>query len=304
MLSVIIPTYNPDVSRLRQTIEGLKNQTVPADQWELIIVDNNSPFNFINDINIDWHPRFRLIREAKQGLTFARVCGFREARGQLIVLVDDDNVLDKDYLMNARSIFETDPAMGAAGGKSLPLFEQPAPQWLGEFYGNLALRDLGQEVIRDSWNRTYPSAAPLGAGIVLRKKALESYLLRIVNQKNPVTDRQGKLLSSGGDNDIVLEILKSGWQVGYFPALSLRHIIPNERVQPAYLARLINNTNKSWIAVLDYHGINPWKKIPRWTVPLRKLKAWFIYSAWKNRVHYIRWRGACGMYDGLAKHER
>ncbi|HEX3386780.1 MAG TPA: hypothetical protein VHS53_16380, partial [Mucilaginibacter sp.] len=58
--------------------------------------------------------------------------------------------------------------------------------------------------------------------------------------------------------------------------------------------------NRSWIAVLEYHQINPWKKIPRWSVPLRKIKAWVAYSAWKSEVNYIRWRGACGMYDGLA----
>jgi hypothetical protein len=172
---------------------------------------------------------------------------------------------------------------------------------LTAFYGNLALRDFGDSVIVDRWEGTYPCYAPVGAGIGLRKEALKSYLTRIDTEKNPITDRQGKSLGSGGDNDIVLEILKSEWQVGYFPSLSLWHIIPYERTQPAYLARLINHTNRSWIAVLEYHGINPWRKIPRWSVPFRKLKAWFTYAAWRNHKNHIRWSGACGTYDGLSR---
>lgn len=300
-LSVIIPTYNPNIRRLNQTIDRLKAQTLPAGQWELIMVDNNSSVGFINQLNLDWQPNFRLIHEPRQGLTFARVCGFKAAATDLIVLVDDDNILDKEYLKKVMEIFETNPSLGAIGGKSVPLFESPPPEWLPAFYGNLALRDFGDDIIIDSWSGTYPPSAPVGAGIGLRKEALKSYITRIGTEKNPITDRQGKSLGSGGDNDMVLEILKSKWQVGYFPSLSLQHIIPYERVQPAYLARLINHTNRSWIAVLEYHGINPWKKIPGWSVPLRKLKAWFTYAAWRTPKNHICWRGACGTYDGLSE---
>jgi len=300
MLSVIIPTYNPDLRRMSQTLDGLKEQTLPQNLWELLIIDNNSSFDFGDKIDLSWHPRARIIREPKQGLTFARLKGFSEAKGDIVVLVDDDNILEKDYLKVTSDIFGSYPSVGAVGGKSIPLFEYEQPAWLKEFYGNLALRDFGDSIVIDSWNFTYPHTAPVGAGIGLRKTALKSYFSRMSAEKNPITDRQGKSLSSGGDNDIVLEILKSGWQIGYFPSLSLMHIIPYERVQPSYLARLINNTNRSWIAVLDYHQINPWKKIPRWSVPLRKIKAWFTYAAWKNKLNYIRWSGACGIYDGLA----
>lgn len=301
-VSVIIPTYNPNLQRLKQTIAGLKDQTLPMDEWELIIIDNNSQDSFIESIDLGWQPAFKLIREPRQGLTYARIAGFRAADGEVIVLVDDDNILEKNYLKNVKGIFAVQPEIGAIGGKCLPLFESPAPEWLQEFYGNLALRDFGNSVIIDNWNKTYPLTSPVGAGIAIRKAALASYLSRTNAEKNPIIDRKGKSLGSGGDNDIVLEILRSGWQIGYFPSLSLTHLIPTERIQPKYLARLINNTNRSWVAVLEYHHINPWKKIPLWSVPLRKIKAWFTYAAWKSKVHYIRWSGACGLYDGLSDH--
>lgn len=301
MLSVIIPTYNPDPVRLNQTLGGLKNQTLAPDRWELILIDNNSSFDVSGKIDLNWHPEHRVITESKQGLTIARLKGFSEARGDIIVLVDDDNILENHYLQHTLDIFSAYPFMGAIGGKSIPRFDHGQPEWLKEFYGNLALRDLGEDIIVNSWDNSYPHAAPIGAGLAIRKCSLETYIAKISFEKNIIADRQGNSLSSGGDNDMVLDILKAGYQVGYFPSLSLIHIIPEKRTKVAYLARLLNNTNKSWVLLLENHGINPWEKIPGWTVPLRKIKAWFTYKAWLNEVNYIRWNGACGTYDGLSE---
>ncbi|TSJ35993.1 glycosyltransferase [Mucilaginibacter corticis] len=301
LLSVILPTYNPDLIRLGQTLDCLKTQTLPTEFWELLIIDNNSDSPVAGQIDTGWHPAARVIREPRQGLTFARLKGFLEANGNVAILVDDDNLLNENYLKLSLEIFEDHPGLGAAGGKSLPLFEYEQPAWLKEFYGNLALRDLGEQVIINAWEATYPITAPVGAGMVIRMDALKSYIKKITSQKEPISDRTGNSLSSGGDNDIVLEILKSGWQTGYFPMLSLIHIIPQQRTKTEYLARLINHTNKSWIRLLESHQINPWKKVADWTVPLRKMKAWLTYSSWKGPVNYIRWRGACGTFDGLAR---
>ncbi|CAN5268736.1 hypothetical protein BH09BAC6_BH09BAC6_01410 [soil metagenome] len=300
-ISVIIPTYNPDLRRLNQTLDGLKEQTLKTDRWELIIVDNNSSFNIADKISLNWHPNAKIVKEPKQGLTYARIRGFGEAKGDMIILVDDDNILEKNYLQNTLAIFNNEPAIGAIGGRSVPLFEGDEPAWLKEFYGNLALRDLGENIIISAWESAYPPSAPIGAGMALRKTALDSYISRAGTQNSIITDRQGTSLSSGGDNDMVLEILKGGWRVGYFPSLCLTHIIPRERMEAAYLARLVNNTNKSWIQLLEYHRINPWKKIAAWTVPLRKIKSWFTYKPWQNKGNYIKWHGACGTYDGLSR---
>ncbi|WP_439697063.1 glycosyltransferase [Mucilaginibacter sp. AW1-7] len=297
-ISVIIPTYNPAPSRLRQTIAGLKAQNLPPEDWELILVDNNSTVAVAADLS--WHPQSRIIREEKQGLSHARLKGFDQARGNIIIMVDDDNILGRDYLRNTLAIFRENSSLGAIGGKTLPQFEVQPPRWVAEFYGNLALRDLGTAPLVSSWDHTYPVSAPIGAGMGIRKAALAAYLAKIQAGTSAIADRTGNTLSSGGDNDLVLEILKSGWQVGYFPSLSLVHIIPQQRIQAAYLARLLNETNRSWVEVLAKHRINPWESIHPWTVPIRKIKAWFRYRAWQHPSAYIKWRGACGLFDGLA----
>ncbi|AYL97255.1 glycosyltransferase [Mucilaginibacter celer] len=299
-VSVIISTYNPDEKRLAQTLDGLKNQSLAKHEWDLIIIDNNSTNNFHTQLDLSWHPFAQIITETRQGLTYARLRGFNEAVTGIIVMVDDDNVLHTDYLEQVVSIFDQHHQLAAIGGKSLPLFETEPPAWLPEFHHNLALRDPGNDVIIEGWDNKYPDAAPIGAGMGIRYKALKPYIDKIASGKSTIGDRTGSSLSSGGDNDIVLEILKSGWQVGYFPQLQLKHIIPANRMEVAYLARLAHNTNKSWVQLLHHHGINPWQQIKPAGVMPRKIKAWFSYKAWQSKAAYIKWQGACGMFEGLA----
>lgn len=298
-VSVIIPTYNPAIERLRKTITGLKSQTLDKELWELIVVNNNSSAPFEDEIDLTWHREAKIVAEYNQGLTFARLKGFSEAKGNIIVLVDDDNVLDRGYLQLALEIFQNNSRLGVIGGKSLPDFEAPPPPWIKEFYANLALRDFGEVPIIHQWNFEYPNVAPIGAGMALRKASLQEFIKNSGNG-GVISDRQGNSLASGGDNDLIVEVLKAGWLVGYFPSLSLRHMIPKERTLVSYLARLLNNTNRSWVAVLEKHHINPWAGIPPWTLPFRKIKAWFAYSGWAGPVNYIKWQGACGFFDGLA----
>jgi glycosyltransferase involved in cell wall biosynthesis len=299
LVSVVISTYNPDIAMLSATVSGLKTQTLPLKDWELIIIDNNSNFDFTAKIDLNWRPGHKILKEPKQGLTFARIKGFLAAKGAIIVMVDDDNVLDPDYLATAVTILRTDDQLGAVGGKSLPRFAVTPPEWLTPFYGNLGLRDLGDEAIVEGWQGRYPGSAPIGAGMAVKKQALNAYLSKAAAHNALTTDRTGDSLSSGGDNDIVLEIIKSGWSVGYFPELVLTHIMPAGRTSFDYMGRLISSSNKSWVQLLDSHQISPWAKIPRWLVPFKKIKAWYTYKAWKNKINYLNWKGACGMYDGL-----
>jgi len=300
-ISVFIPTFNPNLSRLTQTLIGLKSQTFPIADWELIIIDNNSTISFADDLDLSWHPNSRIIREPKAGLTFARLKGFKESNADIIIMVDDDNILEKKYLTETYKIFEENHQLCAIGGKSVPLFEHTPPDWLNRFYGNLALRDLGEDIILEKWSQKYPDSAPIGAGMALRKLALTAYINKIESGNGTITDRKGTNLSSGGDNDIILEILKSGWQIAYYPSLSLQHIIPKERTEVKYLGKLNKDSTKSWINLLNSHQVNPWHKIPKWSIPFRKLKAWFVYQPWKNEVNYINYSGVCGMYEALGE---
>src|SRR5262249_14092338 len=111
-VSVIICTHNPRVDYLKRTFSALEDQTLPTDRWELIIVDNASAPEKAPRPNLSWHSRARLLHEAKLGLTHARLRGIQEASGDLLVFVDDDNVLDSDYLETAQRVAAKKPFLG------------------------------------------------------------------------------------------------------------------------------------------------------------------------------------------------
>lgn len=297
MISVIIPTHNPNQTRLERTLAGLVTQTLPRDRWNVIVVDNASqrPVTIEqNEISI------RVVQEKRLGLTSARLRGVEDATGELVLFVDDDNVLFPDYLEHVEEIAHRYPRIGAFGGKSIPEWEQSEalPEWIDEFSHNLAIRDLGdKELVADpNTIKCYPVFSPVGAGMALRKAAIIAWVESVKNG-SVISDRCGKSLTSGGDNDIVLHCLKAGFTVGYFPMLKLHHIIPRERLTPSYQARLSYAMTRSWVAVLHRHQLCPWKPIAPWTSSLRKAKSFFRTAAWSSARAWIRWRGTCGLID-------
>ena len=302
-LTVILPAHNPHPGRLRRTLRGLKDQTLAASEWELLLIDNAStPALKIAAYSTDAPSDLRIVSEPRPGLSHARRCGFLKARGKIIVMVDDDNVLAPDYLERVVANFAAFPSVGALGGPSRPEFETPPAPWQMEFLSLLALRDLGPAPLiaglrtANAAHDTYPACSPIGAGMALRRVAAQAWL----DHSDPaeLTDRRGNALTSGGDNDIVVHVLRAGWDVAYFPELVLTHLIPNSRLDASYLARLNSGIQKSWMQVLLHHGLSDWPRIPRWTVPFRQFKAWFTHRAWSSPAARIRWQGACGHFQG------
>jgi glycosyltransferase involved in cell wall biosynthesis len=180
-LSVILCTHDPGPEHLHRTLAALHSQMLPLAEWALILVDTASSAPLHRDL-IAWHPQGRLIREEKLGLTHARARGIEEARSELLVFCDDDNLLMPDYLSRAVDLFATHKNLGAAGGKSLPAYASPPPGWIAPFLDRLAVRDLGDKRRTASWTnldpreRTYPPCSPIGAGLVLRRQVAREYV--------------------------------------------------------------------------------------------------------------------------------
>lgn len=301
-LTVILPTRQPDPTRLQRTLEGLQAQTLPASDWELVLVDNASPTPVQLPVGQLAPLSCRLIPEPRVGLSHARRRGFAEARGEYCVLVDDDNILAPSYLTEVIARFSAHPEVGAMGGPSRPEFANPPPAWAEEFFSLLALRDLGKKPRIERMERhpdgywLYPMGAPIGAGLALRTKLARQWSAD--RETMLLTDRTGESLTSGGDNDIVLHLLHAGHACAYFPELALTHLIPASRLDAAYLARLNYGIQCSWMQVLSLHGANPWPPLMPWGARLRQLRAWFTYRGWQHPAGHIRWAGACGHFAG------
>ena len=301
LLSVLIPSHNPRPELLKQVLHSLSKQTLQPTDWELLLIDNASTAPLKADL-LAWHPNGRLIVEPTLGLTSARLRGIEEARGPLLVWVDDDNVLDPGYLEAALEAFQANPKLGAAGGASIPCYTESPPSWFVKGLVPLGCRDHGDQPIAMSWRDQpphYPPAAPIGAGLVIRHQAIQHWAHQVQgDQRRRAFGRKGKALSSGEDNDINLTLLANGWELAYLPRLRLTHHIPSSRLELAYQKRMARASFRDFVQVLDLHGIRPWGAITRWTIPLRALRAWFRYRAWGGPAESIRWQGAIGQFEG------
>ncbi|MEO0451718.1 MAG: glycosyltransferase [Pseudomonadota bacterium] len=308
-LTAIICAHNPQRAYLDETLDSIRAQVdlSPNDAWELLLIDNASAPALDTWVNLTGLPNARIIREDKLGLTHARLRSFSEARGEILLYIDDDNILAPNYFAETLAAFDADGALGATGGKSLPRWEVEPPSWFETTGISLACRDLGEKPLSADWrttpksDRRYPECAPIGAGMGIRKSAYADYVDHA--KQDPVRlalGRRGTDLASGEDNDMILTLLANGWRVAYLPQLSLDHIIPESRLSESYLRRYARSSSRTWVQVLAVHDIVPWPGLATWTLPFRKLRAWLRMRPWKGPVEQINWQSACGNFEGRA----
>jgi glycosyltransferase involved in cell wall biosynthesis len=310
VLSVLLCTHNPRADLLSLTLASLSAQTFDARaiDWELIIIDNASAKPLAGRSDIVFPANARIVHESNLGLTHARRRSFFESRGEILVYIDDDNVLAPDYLARSVDRMMSDQLLGALGGRVLPSYETPPPDWFHKTGIELACRDLGLSPLAASWknmsaaDRIYPNCAPIGAGMVLRREAYATYVREC--EEDPIRlglGRRGQDLASGEDNDMVMTILRNGWTVAYDPGLVLTHLIPASRLERDYLRRYAYASNRTWVQVLGVHGICPWSEIAAGTTWLRKARAYLRTQPWRGPVQQIAWAAACGQIDGRAR---
>jgi hypothetical protein len=237
-LSVIVCTLNPRADYFGRCLTALMAQTLPADQWELLVVDNASEPPLAPRLDLGWHRRSRIVREETLGLTPARLTGIANAVGDVLVLVDDDNVLAPDYLQTALEIAANRPFLGAWSGQCRPVFEAPPPEWTRRYWGALCIRCFEREV----WSNLprLADTMPAGAGLCVRRAVAEHYRhLHETGARRFQLDRTGASLISGGDNDLAACACALGLGVGLVPSLKLDHLIAPQRLTADYLERLV-----------------------------------------------------------------
>ncbi|MBA3831432.1 MAG: glycosyltransferase family 2 protein [Chthoniobacterales bacterium] len=253
LVSVVTCSHNPRPDYLARALSALTAQTVNAAKWEFVLVDSASAEPLASTVDLSWHPRARCVREDESGLTRARLRGIAESTGDLLVFVDDDNVLDPDFLEQALRIYRERPDIGSWSGATRPGFDAPAPSWTRRHFGNLVIR----EVPKDLWSNIpmLPETMPCGAGLCVRRSVAASYAALHTSGKRPFAlDRNGTSLLSGGDNDLAACACDIGLGVGIFGALKLTHLIPANRLQERYLLDLAENIALSTVILRSFRS--------------------------------------------------
>jgi glycosyltransferase involved in cell wall biosynthesis len=287
-ISVIICAHNPRADYLRRTLAALKSQALPLDQWELLLIDNASDHPLAASCDLSWHPHGRHLVEPELGLTPARLLGIGESAGELLVFVDDDNVLEPDYLAAAAELFASRPDVGVASGRLFPEYESPPPAWFQRHESWIAVRRLDTS----QWSNFFdPRSEPCGAGMCLRRDIALVYAHRAATHAaEGLLGRRGQSLLSGEDVAITKMALKMGYSMGQFVELKATHLIPSRRVSEEYLFNLYRHLVASGQLVSWLEDQNP-PRGPNWRGLLKS--AWRLLKgdAVERRLVMEEYRG-------------
>ena len=98
-ISIIMPVYNSETF-LYLAVESVKRQTMK--EWELLLIDDGSSdaSGRLCDAYAKEDARIRVFHQENQGITKTRNRGIKEARGEFITFIDNDDELVEDIMEN------------------------------------------------------------------------------------------------------------------------------------------------------------------------------------------------------------
>ncbi|MDZ8109988.1 MAG: hormogonium polysaccharide biosynthesis glycosyltransferase HpsE [Nostoc sp. DedQUE12a] len=274
-VTVAIPTYNGAI-RLPQILDKLVTQTgVQNLKWEILIVDNNSSDNTSEVIQNyqklygSCHLRYSF--EKEQGAAFARLRAVREARGELIAFLDDDNLPAPDWLAEGYAFGLEYPQAGVWSGQIHGDFEVKPPENFEKIQAFLAIREHGTNPhLFDADNLRLPP----GAALVVRKKAW----CENVPQRPILSGKLPGILVQGEDYEPLLYIHNAGWEIWYNPTMHTYHQIPRWRFEKDYLLNLARGCG---LCIFQLRLINT----KNWQKPIVFLKT--VLGNLRRVLHYI-----------------
>ncbi|RKP54433.1 glycosyltransferase [Cohnella endophytica] len=240
MFTVILCTYN-SVNRISRAIESVLNQRQYGQLVDkFLIIDNHSTDQTSKIIKTYKNKVSNLcyLYEERQGLSYARLLGVRNTNTEWIIFVDDDNLLDENWIVKAHQYILKNKKIGAFNGAVVPLIEFDMNETekiiLEAAFRAFACTHLDKNEI-DYRRKKHPEVIPFGAGLVIRslplkKLAEEGWLTS--------TGRSGTNLVSGEDTEMCVQVHNSGYQYGYNPNMVIEHIIPRFRLNIDYLNKL------------------------------------------------------------------
>lgn len=146
MISVIIPTRNR-AHHLGVALNSLAEQSLPADRFEVLVIDNGSSDNTA-DVTRQASSSMANIRyfvEPEAGLHAGRHRGLSEARSDVLVYADDDIRATPTWLEAITENF-ADPTVSMLGGNNYPDFQGTIPGWLTKLWNQpfMGGQKLGQ----------------------------------------------------------------------------------------------------------------------------------------------------------------
>ena len=242
-ISVIIATRNRALY-LFKAIESVLLQTF--NDYELLIVDNDSKDNTkeIVDNFISINSKVKYFYEPVIGLSKARNYGIEEAKGEVIVFLDDDAVADPQWLEAHWQAYQEDPNVVAVGGRIFLDWQSIRPVWLSSSLDNrLGKFDLGR-CMRQMTDNEYPFGGNM---------SFPRQLLKGIGGFSRFLGMKGKLLLGNEEKDLFIRIRKTNpiGKIFYSPQALIYHAVLDEKLNKSYFIQRIMGQGISDVRVRE-----------------------------------------------------
>lgn len=258
--TIAVCTYNRSDILERSILAALAQEGAP--DYEVLAVDNNSTDDtaaVLADLSAR-QARLRIVQETRQGLSHARNRAVKESKGDFIVYVDDDAVLDPQYLNNLDSLLHDIPNPGAAGGPIRVECIETPPSWFSsdlEIWCNKLDHGPQRRFLK------YPQIL-YGTNMAFPKKVLVK-----IGGFHTGLGRSGKGLGDSEDLEIMLRLEKAGLATVYDPGLCVTHFMTPDRMTREYFLNKAAMHGKCRYDAEKIHGrARPLEGLASWGLSL------------------------------------
>ncbi len=284
--SVIVPTRNR-AAVLRRCLQSLAAQTVPAEDFEVIVVDNGSTDDTAAVVqSFAGRLQLRLLHEPEPGLHVGRHAGWRAARCDVLMFADDDIEATPGWVAAVVARFAESADVALVGGNNHPAFEHEPPAWLqrwwqrpvvpgkargqahGQALGYLSVLDFGPG--RFALDPSYV----WGCNFNVRRVVLEA--ARGFHPDGVPADRLR--WRGDGESHVAAVVRQRGWQTVFDGAASVHHAVTAQRMTAAYFEQrgFAQGVSDSYRRIRAARGLAlPWRErsraaARRWLAPWRE----------------------------------
>jgi glycosyltransferase involved in cell wall biosynthesis len=287
--SVIICTYNRSTT-LEASLDSIIKQEFPVEQFDIVVVDNNSSDDtkaIIEKIAASSPVKITYLFEVNQGLSYARNAGIKSASGEILAFTDDDINAESTWLGNLVAVFNT-PEVACAGGPLKPVWPSERPDWLtDDMLPAIAISEFPSA--RNSGEFKGPDY-PWGANIAFRKEVFAHTGMFPTN-----LGRIGTSLLSNEELEICRRIEARGLRICFAPNAVIHHKIAPERLAKVWFLHRYYYQGRS-DALLDMAtGIDIYKRF----IQLVKSMAWRRLKNENAFFHACLHRSVLGYFHQL-----
>ena len=244
---------------VERTLRSLAAAALPTSlSWEVLVVDNSSDDDTASVIaSVSDALPVRVVVEPQIGLSHARNAAIREAHGDYILWIDDDVLVDAQWLRAYHDAFRARPEIAFFGGPIVPVFEGTPPPWLRLALPNVdnayAARDFGAAPVALT-----RESLPFGANFAVRADVQRCYRF------DPELGRRDTALSAGEEWAVLEAMLSAGESGQWVPGARVQHVISAERQSVRYLRRYYVENGMSLALTRSAPGERMLFGRPRW----------------------------------------